>query len=371
MRRAVAIALAVLAPACALLVQIDDYVLVDADAGDGGVEGAGRDASDAEVPIDAKPDAAPDAAPLACTPCNGPSAAACGLSCDETSPTLITLDGARVLWLASGTTVRAAPTSGSSAASTFATLPSTAITMVATAGVLAWADNVTLRANPLDGGAPIALRASEPNVSSVAGTPPAVAQGMLFWSTTTGTIRRCLVSSCNTTVIDQIPGQDNPTSLATGFDGQYPYGVWVNRGVATKTVQGAALVGGIVVDPLGQDPTLTPAIAIEPSGKQKVFYVTTNGAASQIWQANVGIVTSITAPIRAMVALGSSLWVLAGDFNDPKLGRLVRYAFPGPTRTDLAIGLDDPQGLVVDATSAYWTQRGSSGAKGAVFRVAR
>lgn len=370
MRRAVSIALAALTPACALLIQIDDYVLVEADAGDAAGDVAPRDATDAtDIPVDAEPDA-PDAAPLACTPCAGPSSAVCGLSCNETSPTLVTLDGARVLWLASGTTVRAAPTSGSSAASTFATLPSTPVSMVATAGVLAWADSVTVRANPLDGGAPVALRASEPNVSSLAGPPPAVAPGMLFWSTTT-TIRRCLISNCSTTTIDQIPSQESPTSLATGFDGQYPYGAWVNRGVATRTVQGAALIGGIVVEPLGQDPTMTAVLAIEPSGKQKVFYVTTNGAASQIWEANVGIVTSIAAPIRAMVALGSSLWVLAGDFNDPKLGRLVRYAFPGPARTDLAVGLDDPQRLAVDATSAYWTQRGSGGAKGAVFRVAR
>ncbi len=368
--RTLALAGAVLVlPACAALVGVDDYVLVDGgpDASDGGPD-ARADAFDGDGD-GGKPDA--DAAtPFTCTPCNGPGAALCGLSCDETAPTLLVLDGTRALWLAGPTTLRAAPVTGASPASTFATLPSQPAAMAATGGMLVWPDATSIRANPLDGGAPVVVRANEPGVTSVAGPAPPAVPGVLFW-TNANAIRRCALAAC--TPIDQTPGQESPGSLTVGNDGVTPYGIWVNRGTTTRTVVGGPIIGGTIFAPIAQDPTIGSPLAIDPDPSKKAiaFYTTNDGSSGKIWKEAAGVVASVPNPIRALAALGSSVWALLGDFANPKLGRLVRFDFPGPTKVELAQGLDAPEAMAVDATSVYFTLRGSGGAKGAVLRVAR
>jgi hypothetical protein len=365
LRRLFALAIAGLTGACAALVGIDDYTLVPGnDAGPDAGSDVALDGT-AEATVDAS-----DGGPFVCTPCNGPGSGLCGLACDETSPTLIALDGARVLWLAGPTTVRVAPTSGSSAATTFATLPSQPATWTATAGLLVWPDATSLRANPLDGGAAFVLRANEPGVTSVAGPAPPTPAGQLFWTNATG-IRRCGVALC--TPIDQTPGQESPASLAVGNDGVTPYGVWVNHGATTRTVVGGPIVGGTIFAPVAQDPTIGSALAIDPDPAKKpaALWVTDDGTTGKIWKQGTGVIASAPNPVRALSAAGSSVWALLGDYANPKLGRLVRWDFPGPTRVDLAVGLDLPEAMVVDGTSVYLTTRGSGGAKGSVLRVAR
>ena len=360
--------------ACADLLGIDTYVYVpgtDASA-DGPVDSGGADG-------DAGP--LPDAAPQPCVPCAAPSAATCGLSCNEDGPTLLAQDTGKIYWItnggASAAVLRSVGKTSGPAAQKVADVLGPVLGLAQVPGYVVWTTGTAVSAYTMDGGATIPVLTGVTQVRALAGPPPqSLPQPYLFWSISTpdGGVRHCSLPACASGQISQADGQGTPDGLVVGYDvtgGGSPYGFWLNKTEASPTLHGVRLIGGGNVDNYAQNPNLTPVLAVDPSDSTVAYFTSSTAPGTRVTRVGQSDVYSTTGLVRAMAAQGTGVWMAVADLSNPKNGKIVSVISPPGTITEIATGQDSPEAVVVDATYVYWTVRGTAGATGKVMRAGR